>query len=501
MIENHRKNANSKRGFYAGITVLVLIGWITGIGGLLYVRGYQLLAARAAISDADAERAVQTFIKQRYGESSFYAPPLNCIAPCAENTDPPPDIAARAAVVIDAASGVLLFEKNPDMSIPPASLTKLVAIYTALQAIEQGEIDLTDYFQPPRESWAENTPSGSSLMFLGKNQQVNVQELILGMSVVSGNDAAVALAIRTAGSVSAFVARMNKVAADLGLQHTYFEEPSGLSEHNRTTARDFARFAAVYIKKYPQNLTRFHAVSHLTYPQPHNMLKPQPPIRQQATNTLLSAIDGCDGLKTGFIYESGFNIALTAKRNGIRFIAVILGGEGKTSDQGKKIREKNGKILLDWAFTHFSTLFAEKYIPELPVIPVLGGALSPQQAALNPIIAAPAGDKKAFTVALPQTEDKTSSTQAIRSHVVLPTALYAPVEAGVKIGRLLITGWQNNKEIILAEFPLIADRTIAQGSSFRLKYDSAALRFYLFLHGQTAGRHHSGVSGTVIRKG
>ena len=108
---------------------------------------------------------------------------------------------------------------------------------------------------------------------------------------------------------------------------------------------------------------------------------------------------------------------------------------------------------------------------------------------------------KSFTVALPRTEDKTSGTQAIRSHVVLPAALYAPVEAGAKIGRLLITGRQNNKEIILAEFPLIADRTIAQGSSFRLKYDSAALRFYLFLHGQTAGRHHSGVSGTVIRKG
>lgn len=233
-------------------------------------------------------------------------------------------------------------------------------------------MSLTDTLMPPIESWAVKYPPGSSLMFLGKNQRVTVEELLRGMAVVSGNDAAVALAIHAAGSVETFVRQMNKAVVALGLQNTHFEDANGLSEYNRTTARDFARFCAVYVRKYPDHLAQFHSLREFSYPQPHNMLKPQTIIRQPATNTLLAKLDGCDGIKTGFIYESGFNIALTAQRNGIRFIAVILGGAGKSMAEGKALREENCSILMEWAFAHFSTRYAQNFPLDIPAIPVVG---------------------------------------------------------------------------------------------------------------------------------
>ena len=338
-------------GFYILIAVAVAAGWIAASGIALYIRGAQLLTIlpeeqtrQDAAFGADITAARDSL--GNGARSSFHTPPLLHLAPCAQGIPQPAAISARSAVVMDAASGSLLFEKNPDQSIPPASLTKLVAMYTVMQAVERGEINLTDTIMPPAESWAVNIPPGSSLMFLGNNQRVTVEELMRGMAVVSGNDAAVALAIHTAGSVETFVRQMNEAVAALGLQNTHFEDANGLSEYNRTTARDFARFCAVYVRKYPDHLAQFHSLRELSYPQPHNMLKAQTIIRQSATNTLLGKLDGCDGIKTGFIYESGFNIALTAQRNGVRFIAVILGGVGKNMAEGKALREENGTLLM-----------------------------------------------------------------------------------------------------------------------------------------------------------
>ena len=384
-------NTKSHRiGFYILIAVAVAAGWIVASGIALYVRGTQLLtilpeeqARQDAAFGADITAARDSLGNE--ARRSFYTPPLLHPAPCTQGIPQPAAISARSAVVMDAASGALLFEKNPDQSIPPASLTKLVAMYTVMQAVERGEINLTDTIMPPAESWAVNIPSGSSLMFLGKNQRVTVEELMRGMAVVSGNDAAVALAIHTAGSVETFVRQMNEAVAALGLQNTHFEDANGLSEYNRTTARDFARFCAVYVRKYPDHLAQFHSLREFSYPQPHNMLKAQTIIRQPATNTLLGKLDGCDGIKTGFIYESGFNIALTAQRNGIRFIAVILGGAGKNMAEGKALREENCSILMEWAFAHFSTRYAQNFPLDIPAIPVVGAKEQANRTALLPL--------------------------------------------------------------------------------------------------------------------
>lgn len=476
-------------GFYILIAVAVASGWVIASGIALYIRGAQLLTIlpeeqtrqdAAFGADITAARDFLGNEARRY----FHTPPLLHLAPCTQGIPQPAAISARSAVVMDATSGALLFEKNPDQSIPPASLTKLVAMYTVMQAVERGEINLTDTIMPPAESWAVNIPPGSSLMFLGNNQRVTVEELMRGMAVVSGNDAAVALAIHTAGSVETFVRQMNEAVAALGLQNTHFEDANGLSEYNRTTARDFARFCAVYVRKYPDHLAQFHSLRELSYPQPHNMLKPQAIIRQSATNTLLGKLDGCDGIKTGFIYESGFNIALTAQRNGVRFIAVILGGVGKNMAEGKALREENGTLLMEWAFSHFSTRYAQNFPLDIPVIPVVGAKEQANRTALLPLPDDPGGNGGAFTVPLSGTElnGTAENIAEIHSRILVPGALAAPIAAGEKIGKVQFFTEDEGRPLVLAEFPLIANKTLEKGSVLRWKYDNLALKLHRFLN-------------------
>ena len=481
------KTKSHRIGFFILIAATVAIGWIAASGIALYIRGTQLLTilpreqARQDAAFGVDITAARDFLGNE-ARRSFHTPPLLHLAPCTQGIPQPAAISARSAVVMDAVSGALLFEKNPDQSISPASLTKLVAMYTVMLAVERGEISLTDTITPPAESWAVNIPPGSSLMFLGKNQRVTVEELMRGMAVVSGNDAAVALAIHTAGSVETFVQQMNEAAAALGLQNTHFEDANGLSEYNRTTARDFARFCAVYVRKYPDHLAQFHSLQELSYPQQHNMLKPQAIIRQPATNTLLSKLDGCDGIKTGFIYESGFNIALTAQRNGIRFIAVILGGTGKSMAEGKALREENGTILMEWAFSHFSTRYAQDFPLDMPVVPVVGAKEPASRTALLPQLADPSGNGGAFTVPHSEQGETVPNTAEIHSRIFAAGVLAAPIAAGQKIGKIQFFTEDEEKPLVLAEFPLIANKTLEKGSVLRWKYDNLALKLHRFLN-------------------
>ncbi len=461
-----KKNRTQRCVFYATFILLLLLCWILIAAALLYTRANTLFSAQP---EQQSTNYAQT--------STHKAPLFHTLAPITEAAPQPPAIAARSAILIDARSGAVLYEKHADQSIPPASLTKLVAIYTAMQAVSDGKITLHDTIIPPPESWAVNIPAGSSLMFLGNDQQLTVEELLLGMSVVSGNDAAIALALHTSGSVAAFVKNMNEEMKKIGLIHTSFTEPSGLSEYNRTTARDFARFSYAYIQKYPRHLPDLHAIQDFTYPKPHNMLKNQPSIHQKATNTLLGKLSGCDGLKTGFIYESGFNIALTAERNGTRFIAVILGGAGKTGIQGKKIREQNGIALMEWAFSAFETKPLEIQ-PKTLTLPVLGSAEKPAFSAVQPEIQSYYRPQHAFYTAL----RATNTTQNIKTNILLPEYISAPVSTGERIGHIRIAQKINQKNYLLRDFPLTADTTIKRGNTLRWKYDHAAMQFFSMLN-------------------
>ncbi|MDR0586269.1 MAG: D-alanyl-D-alanine carboxypeptidase [Treponema sp.] len=265
---------------------------------------------------------------------------------------PPPEIGSRSAVLVDAATGTVLFSLNPDLQIPPASLTKLMTIHLALNEIAAGRASADEVLIPPAESWAQNQAPHSSLMFLGRDQRLSLGELLLGLAVPSGNDAATAVALRFAPSVEAFVSRMNAEAVILGLSSTRFAEPAGISEDNTTTAMDFARFCSFYIAGHPEALVLLHSVEEFSYPLAINMLSSAraPTIVQNNHNPLLGRFDGVDGLKTGYIPEAGYNIAVTAERGETRLLAVILGADSEDR------RAADGEALLSWGFDNFKTI-------------------------------------------------------------------------------------------------------------------------------------------------
>lgn len=282
------------------------------------------------------------------------------------------DVNARSAILVDVASGSILYEKEADKEIPPASMAKIAVMMVVLREAKAGKISLDDIVPLPRECWACNMPPHSSLMFLGKNQIVTARELLEGLDVCSGNDAACALAFFVSGGIDAFVEKMNGAMESLGLEKTRFVEPSGYSERNVTTAREMAALARSYILEFPEALRDFHSLPSFTYPKEKNLAmedrgKPTAQdfskglpenitmaITQRNTNVLLGALEGCDGLKTGYIDESGYNLALTALRDGTRFLSVTMNGPGANVLEGNKFRAADGTALMEWAFARFA---------------------------------------------------------------------------------------------------------------------------------------------------
>ncbi len=272
--------------------------------------------------------------------------------------DAPPVLAGRAAILVEVESQTVLYSLNPDLVIPPASLTKLVAIDTALTELERGTISLYEPFSPPEIAWAENQPPGSSLMFLGADQQLTMHDLLLGLAVSSGNDAAVALAEIIDGGVPAFAERMNATMRELGLVDAFFVEPSGLSPRNTITARSFARFLLAHLERFPGAIDDYYSVKTYTYPGEGNRIGAgaRLPITQANRNALLWELDGVDGFKTGFIDESGYNLAATAERGGRRLIVIVLGVEADSHALGGTLRARDAAALLEYGFDSFTTL-------------------------------------------------------------------------------------------------------------------------------------------------
>jgi len=281
--------------------------------------------------------------------------PQSALIPIIETA---PEIISRAAVLIDADTGTVLFSKNPDDEIPPASLTKLMTMHLVMKEIEEGRASYDEIVPITVESWARNQPYRSSLMFLEPGQIVTLREILLGLAVVSGNDASVAAALRLAPDVNKFAGMMTTEARRMGLKVTRFVESSGISEDNMTTAAEFASFCRQYLITHPRSLEDFHSVPEFAYPMAANVRerKRSNPrtIVQENRNSLLKVFPGVDGFKTGFIDESGYNIALTAQKNNTRFILVILGAPNNRGGMG--IRDKDGINLLTWAFDNFKTV-------------------------------------------------------------------------------------------------------------------------------------------------
>ncbi len=368
-------------------------------------------------------------------------------------------INAESAIIIDALTGNILFEKNANIEIPPASMTKLVEMFVVFEAVEKGEISLDDIVPLPPESWARNLPSDASIMFLNEGQIVTLRELLLGLSIASGNDASIAIAHYVCRNMDNFVQRMNNVVKSLGLQKTHFVESSGYSEKNITTAREFAAFCKVYVERFPFAIKEFHSQRVLKYPLKKNLPKgiaekvgDSQAVIQYNTNKLLGNLEGCDGLKTGFINESGYNIALTAERHGSRYISVTMRGPGNNSAQGNVYRTKDGTNLMEFAFTKFAP-----YVPKEShsfTVGVTGSKLK----SINLIPA----KKEAFSV--PFIFGKTPNEAAENIHVTanIPQSIFGSFAEGQEFG--ILTYSLNGK--VLNTVPLVSDRPSAKTNLF-----------------------------------
>ena len=373
-----------------------------------------------------------------------------------------PEIISRAAVLMDAETGAILYAKNPHDEIPPASLTKLMTMHLLMNEIEAGRASYDEIIPITVASWAQSQPPRSSLMFLEPRQIVTLREIMLGLSVSSGNDAAVAAALRLAPTMQDFAELMNAEARRMGLTVTTFVEASGISWRNVTTAYEFAQFCRQYIKLHPQTLKDFHSVQVFSYPVAGNL----PPsyrnnprtITQNNNNRLLETFPGVDGLKTGFIEQSGFNIALTAQREqygeNTRFIAVLLGAPSYRG--GDRVRDADGRRLLTWAFENFKTVH--------PVV--------------NRIDNAKLWKGKGSSVELMLQESPAFSSPVNRGFTVnydvfIPFPLVAPISKGSPAGYLVF--YDQHGEI--SRSLLVAAKDYQKGNIFKRIWHSIVLLF------------------------
>jgi serine-type D-Ala-D-Ala carboxypeptidase (penicillin-binding protein 5/6) len=371
-----------------------------------------------------------------------------------------PWVAARAVVVMDDETGAILYAKNPDLVIPPASLTKLVTLHIVYEEIKAGRLSEDELVTIDKRDCSPYIPYGSSLMYLRPGMRVSVIDLMRGAAVVSGNDAAFALARRISGSNEAFTARMNAAVRALGLNDLYFVEPSGLSELNRVTARGYAEFCRLYMKLHPQAIAELHSLHYIEFPRPEHAtadFHPTGKIIQYNVNNLVRSYPGCDGLKTGYIIESGYNLAATAKRGDTRFVIVTLGGTGVGSPLGGSAqRSHDGVALLDWAFASFVTLKPD--LGPLPSPRAWYGAS--KNVKLEP--------SSALGVTLPR-----SLASSVEARVDLPTSLDAPLTAGQRIGEVVYSAQGQ----VLRRVDLVAANAVPKGNFLILIRDAFAKLF------------------------
>ena len=237
---------------------------------------------------------------------------------------------AQSAILINASTGKVLYTKNPDRPMQPASLTKILSLYLVHEAITQGKIHPTD-----RVKISPNAQiTGGSSMYLVDETEVELDDLIKGMAVVSANDASVAVAEHLGGNTDSFVRMMNTKAKALNMKHSHFVNTNGLPAKGQvSTARDILKLSRAYIRDFPGAL-QIHSMQEYTFAN----------ITQHNSNTLLGQCEDVDGLKTGFVRAAGFHLVATAKRGDTRLIAVVMG------EKNPRIRARDATKLLEQGF-------------------------------------------------------------------------------------------------------------------------------------------------------
>jgi len=254
------------------------------------------------------------------------------------------EIKARTAILQDYLSGEILYEKDPDKSIYPASMTKIMTAMVAFDLIKSGDLKLGDKFTISEKAWRLSRPANSS-MFIMVNDEITVQNLLKGIIIVSGNDACVALAEGVAGSEEAFASLMTSKALEIGMTSTNFSNASGLNDPNNiSTVRDILIMSNYLIKNYPEYYDYFKELE-FTWDRTGTE-----PITQPNTNSLLNKNKFVDGIKTGYLAVEKYSLASSINKNGRRLIAVGSGFKTKSS------RSYESEKLLNYGLSQFATI-------------------------------------------------------------------------------------------------------------------------------------------------
>jgi D-alanyl-D-alanine carboxypeptidase (penicillin-binding protein 5/6) len=347
--------------------------------------------------------------------------------------------AAAHAILIEADSGSVLFEKRADDLIPPASLSKLMTAEVVFNEIKQGRIKPTTEFIVSTNAWRRGgAPSHTSSMFIPIHSKVAVDDLLHGVIIQSANDACIALAEGISGTESAFAELLTKRARELGLTKSTFGNSNGLPDPRQLmTARELAKLARHLIETYP-DYYKLYSEREFTWNK----------IRQYNRNPLLNMNIGADGLKTGFTKEAGYGLVGSAVQNGLRLIVVVNGlrSEKERTDEAKK--------LLEWGFHNFqsSLLFADGQ--EISQAKLYGG-----EKGHVPLMA-----RKEVRLMVPR-----GSREKIIARVVYTGPVPAPVQQGQKIGLLKV--WRG--ESVVLEVPLQAAESVGTGSMSQRAFDAA----------------------------
>ncbi|PZD93469.1 D-alanyl-D-alanine carboxypeptidase [Paenibacillus sambharensis] len=341
---------------------------------------------------------------------------------------------ARSAILMDADSGTIIFEKNSHDKLPPASITKVMTMILVMEALDEGRIKLTD-----KVATSEYAASmGGSQIFLEPGEEMTVNDMLKGIALASGNDASVAMAEKLAGTEQEFVRLMNEKAAQLGLKNTQFANANGLpAENHFSSAHDIAVMSRELLKH--SEITKYTGLY-----QDYLRKDSEKPFWLVNTNKLVRFYSGADGLKTGYTSEAKFCLTATAMRDQFRIIAVVMG------EPNTKTRNAEVSQMFDYAFAQYSNLPILKKGEEIGTVRVAKGSVAELK-----LVA-----KHPYSILL----KKGTKTEDIRHELRLDANLSAPVKIGQPIGKLIV--FQGDK--VLTEFAVEAPQSVEKAGWWTL---------------------------------
>jgi len=357
---------------------------------------------------------------------------------------PPPDVDAKSWVLMDYATGQILASKEPDMRVEPASITKIMTDYVISAELGNGRIHMTDPVTISEHAWrGGGAGTDGSTSFLKLNSQVPLKDLLYGMIIQSGNDAAIALAEHSAGSEEAFANLMNAYAKQLGMTGSHFENASGYPIANHyTTARDIAILSRALIHDFPDD----YAISAIKQFEWNG-------IKQGNRNTLLWRDPSVDGIKTGHTAAAGYCLAASAKQGDSRMIAIVMGASSE------KARADSAMALLNYGFRFYET--HKLYDANKP--------LASPKLWKGEADTLPLGVTDAVQVTV-----KRGQYDKLKATMDIPATLIAPFKKGQQVGTLRVT--LDGQP--LQSVPLVALNDAPQGGFFKRLWDSILLWFH-----------------------